>query len=628
MTSPTPQPPASRPILTGAFAWVLFSVVAVAIRGVRWEETYEHALIITGTVPYPEGHPCYIYCRDVFSGQSWLSALMLWLVDSPLLVNGFRNVLQLAFCTVPVFLLGTRFTGGPRYGHVAAVLVLLGIHRDLQSYYPIESWPHLYAIGQIGTGYALLLLALLLYGCWRWVWFLLGLMVAVHVGQLPVIGAVAGIQWLMAVYRGDRARAVQAAWYFALGLLPCVVFYAIQRHFYVPLPVSGAYAATGDVHAIWAAYTEHYDLHRGFAKLNPFWKSWMGIAFVIALCGTAWTRSADWGESRRDIAIVGQYAALLAGVVGTIWGIHQMLGPNVPFLLIGWMPYRLTNHLAILLVPLALGALLREDGVRPPAWRIAGQGMVVLALVEALLWPVWAAVLPEGIYTRYAGNPEGLLYVLCGAALAAVLQGRGWRAHGVALIVACALPAALYPFALAALLAGAAGWHLLYRLPPGLDRARIPELTGVLAAALLAVLVYQQGRDREQLPVHPLQESVCVYLAERGEADAMLVPPYWDVGWLAKTRHPIFADYQTAHHMTYLPALAPPLKKMHAEVYGFTVDGDAGKPLAEWPGRTAAAWRGLGEAYGFRYVLAPAEMRLQIPPVLEGQPYTLYRVAP
>ena len=110
----------------------------------------------------------------------------------------------------------------------------------------------------------------------------------------------------------------------------------------------------------------------------------------------------------------------------------------------------------------------------------------------------------------------------------------------------------------------------------------------------------------------------------------MLLVPYWDVAWLAKTRHPIFADYQAAHHMTYLRSLAPALKKMHAEVYGFAVDGDNADetPLAVWPERSAAAWHDLAAAYGLDYLLAPSEMTIQLEPVLPGQPYSLYKLRP
>lgn len=623
----------ARPLWYGALAWVLFSFLAVALRGVRWEETYEHALIITGLVPYPEGHPCYQYCRNVFSGQSYLSALLLHFIDAPLLVNGYRNVLQLAFCTVPVFLLGTRFSGRVFYGHVAVVLVLAGIHQGLQSYYPIESWPHMYAIGQIGTGYALLVLALFLYGCWRSVWLLLGLMVAIHIGQLPVIGAVAGAQWLIYLYQGNRQRVVQALGYFALGLVPCVVFYIIKSRLYVPLPNEGAYVATGDIQAIWAAYTERYDLHRGFARLNPFWKSWIGVVLVLLLAGLRGWGGGAPSVSRQDHRWVTLYAGILSIVVGAIWLTHQVMGGDIPFLLLGWMPYRLTNHLAILLIPLALGVLAHTPAAK--AWPLYSLRIVVFGvLFWVLLKPCWSFLLPPDFYNRYVANPDTALWLLCGAGLAATLyalrmSGKRFVMAWVLVVSGALMLGGLSPFGLAASLAGFVTCVLLLRVERRCEIAGpVNVYQGVALAFIMVQLLIGQIAHREHLPVHPVQRAVAAYLAERGEEDAMLVPPYWDVAWLARTRHPIFADYQAAHHMTYMRTLAPALKKMHAEVYGFPVDGDAGTPLASWPGRTPAEWQALGEAYGFAYILAPAEMSLQLAPVLKEHPYALYRVVP
>lgn len=614
----------SRALWLGALGWVVFSIIAVVVRGIRWEETYEHALIITGIAPYPEGHPCFQYCRNVFSGQSYLSALILYFVDSPALVNGYRNVLQLVFCTVPVMMLGARFTGRAAFGHVAAALVLLGIHRNLQSYYPIESWPHMYAIGQIGTGYALFVLALLLFDYWRTSWFLLGLMVAVHVGQLPVIGAVAGVQWLRYLYRGEKQQVQQAVVYFIVGLVPCAIFFAVKQSLYVPLPEEGAYAATGNVQAIWAAYTERYDLHRGFARLNPFWASWIGVGLVLMLAGIRafFERSRPFAHQNHVWVVL--YAAILAIVVGGIWCVHQALGGDIPFLLLGWMPYRLTNHLAILLVPLSLGLLLHGK----PADR-AGAAFVTLIVVYCILYPVAESVAPPALYQRYISNLDTALYLLAGGALTAVTRWHQPPRETVVLLRAALLGvilmlSALTPYGAFCLLMGGALMALAFRL-----EKRLPPIALFPATAVLVgVMLVQQHDKRESLSVHPLQAEVVRYLEERGESDSMLVPPYWDVAWLARTRHPIFADYQAAHHMTYMPQLAPALKKMHAEVYGFPVDGEDDSPLSDWPTRTAEAWRALAETYEFDYILAPAEMTLQIDPVLEGHPYNLYPARP
>ncbi|MBL7648918.1 MAG: hypothetical protein JNK74_22305 [Candidatus Hydrogenedentes bacterium] len=622
-----------RCLWAGALFWVVFSVVAVALRGVRWEETWEHALVITRAVPYPEGHPFFIYCRNVFSGQSYLSALMLSLWDSPLLINGLRNVAQLSFCTVPVYLLGMRFSGSAWGGHLAATLVLFGVHQGFQSYYPIESWPHFFATGQIGAGYALLVFGLLLLNGWRSVWFLLGLMPMVHVGQWPVIGLFAGIQWLWALRNREYARARQAVGWFVVGMTPCVIFLAVQRQFHVSMPLAGAYFAEGDAHAIWSAYTGLHDLHRAVPR-DSFLKSVLAAGAVLLVAGLNGMRPGLEDGPRRVLFQTFGFALLLSGVVVSIWLVHQVLGGGAPFALIGWMPYRLMNHLAILLVPLVVGVLWRG--------RAGGRGLLALVLLYALLLPLWRTLQPPEIFVRYGGNLEGLIFALCGGAIASAVAARDgkivvWgvlRLPAIQLLLLAVVAAFLqnfYPFALAGMLGGALVWGVcegLVRLWPSLERPWLHCGTIALGTALLVSLVVRETRHREHLALQPIHQQVANWLDEHGEADAMLVTPYWDVNWLGKIRHPILADYQTAHLMSYVPALAPALKKMHTEVFGFVVDGETGPPLAGWPGRSVEEWRRLGEAYGFEYVLAPTEMELTLERVLEGRPYDLYRVEP
>lgn len=633
MTETNRQIREKRCLWVGAVFWLVFSLVAVALRGVRWEETYEHALVITRTVPYPEAHPFFIYCSNVFSGQSYLSALLLSLWDAPLFINGFRNVLQLSFCTVPVYLLGMRFSGSVWGGHLATTLVLLGVHKGFQSYYPIESWPHFFATGQIGAGYALLVFALLLMNGWRSVWFLLGLMPMVHVGQWPVIGLFAGIQWLQMLPQGDWTRVRQAALWFSVGMVPCVLFFLVQRAFYVAMPESGAYFAQGDARAIWSAYTGLHDLHRAVPR-DSFLKSVLAAGAVLLVAGFTGMWPGLEGAPRKGFIQTTSFALLTTLVVGGIWLLHQALGGRMPFALIGWMPYRLMNHLAILLVPLVVGVLWRGRG--------GGRGLLAVVLLYALLLPVWRALLPPEIFARYGGNLEGLIFALCGGVLASAVIARDGQAgvrgslslSAIRVLLLALVSAFLldfYPFALAGMLGGALTWGVcegLVHIRPQLKRPWLQGGTVALGACLLVSLLVQEARHREQLPLQPIHRQVADWLHERGEVDAMIVTPYWDVNWLGKIRHPILADYQTAHLMSYVPALAPSLKKMHEEVFGFIVDGAPRDPLATWPGRSAEEWRRLGEAYGFRYVLAPTEMELGLECVLEGQPYDLYRVEP
>lgn len=618
----------ARGLAAGAAFWLVFSVVAVALRGVRWDETWEHALVITRMAPYPEGHPMYLYCRNVFSGQSYFSALLLWCFDAPLLINGLRNVAQLAFCAAPVFLIGARLGGGAIAGHLATVFVLAGVHRNFQSYYPIETWPHFYSVGQIGLGYALLALGCALHGWWRAAGLLIGLMPVVHIGQIPAIAIAAGLMAIAAWTRGDGTPLRGGGTGLGIGLLISVFFFLVYRQYCAPLPDGGAYAAEGDARAIWLAYSKEYDLHRFTPRLNPFWKSAIGAGMTLALVSTA--VSAFRSRAARDTSGysgVRLYVLSVIGLTGAIWVLQRVLGDGVPFLLIGWMPYRLTNHLAVLLAPVALGVLARSR---------AGLLLAAGALAYAILDPVWAAILPEPWFIRYAGNPELIVFLLSGAALAAAHERairRGRVAWWGAVFAAALAPALawLYPFGFAAAAAGAAGWAIARWLVGRGVRLGPPVRRRAVVAAglmLLGALTLREWRGREQLPMHPLQARVAEHLAESGEASDMIVTPWWDIQWLGRTRHPILADYQTAHLMTYMPGLAPAIRKLHHEVFGHVLDGASGPPLADWPARPPDEWARLGRAYGFTWVLSPSALPLQLDLEIEGEPYNLYRVTP
>ena len=178
--------------------------------------------------------------------------------------------------------------------------------------------------------------------------------------------------------------------------------------------------------------------------------------------------------------------------------------------------------------------------------------------------------------------------------------------------------------AIGAVLAGA-GYLVCALRPP---RFTMPAaLFALLLFLPLAALLDREYRFREHLPLSEFQQRVKNYLAERGEEQALLVPPYWDIEWLSRTRHPIMSDYQTAHHMTYMPALAPSIKKMHEEVYADPIDrADDDGQLNVWRERTLEEWRELGVAYGFRYVIAPEWVAPDLPKVIELEHEGLYRI--
>lgn len=640
-----------RRLWLGLGAWAAFCVVAVIVRGVRWEETYEHALIITRLAPYPEGHPDYRYLRNIISLQSYLSAGLLLFVRNGGVVCGVRNVLQLASAVMPVFLLGSLLTRRTRWGHASATLILLEPHIVFQSYYPIVVWPSMYSIGQIGAGYAILVLTLFAGGFWRSGWFLTGLMVAVHIGQLPVLLVVAGVQ-LSAILRTKQrsptanpsscSAACAAAW-FGGGLSLCAAFWIVQQFFHAPAPLEGAYAATGDTQAVWAAYTRLHDIHRTFPRFNPFGHSTMAVIAAVLLVGAAAWRERRAPESHmtseswlnRPYAWLWLYVAGVAFTVWTLMLVHGILGEAAPFLLIGWMPYRLTNHLPPILLIVSIAQLVsRAEGEAGPR----GSALLLpIALLIAFFLPLFRFALPADFYTRYLATQEHLFFVLAGAAFVAAFKGlRGrprFRVLWLFVVFAAFFwLAAYHQFGAACAGAGVVAAIVLEFITHGKARDRIFRAAlgapGVSALCVLLIggLLYGQWRDREHLPTAPIQREITEYLAERGESQAMLLTPYWDAEWLCRTGHPVMADYQTAQRMTYMPALAPVIKKLHLDLYGYCVDvPDEGK-LDVWPLRTREEWQRLGEEYGFSYVVSPNELPLRLDPILHGAQHTFYAI--
>ncbi len=687
--------PGNRRLWRGVAGWGLFCVLAVALRGIRWDEAYEHALIITRQVPYPLGHPAYRYACNVFSLQSYLSAAWLAVAPSPALLCGLRNGLELAAGVIPVFLLGGLLTGKALGGHIAAVLVLLEVHKPFQSYYPIEVWPHFFSVGPVGTGCALLILALFIAGARRAPWFLLGLLPAVHMGQFPPIAFVAIVLFFMDYLAGRRETCRNAVFWGMAGLLGCAAFWAIKQGFYVPPPDSGAYAAQDDPWPIWSAYSALHDVHRFFPRYGAFAPPLI-LAFMvlIILGGLIRARFAavpnsnsgnEWSKTAKTILqsgirgefLVGLYGVAALGAVLAVYAIHSMMGPKIPFLLIGWMPYRLLNHLPVLLIAVSLAALSMKR--KNDASHAYGDGLILLLLLYAALLPLIRLVLPEILVSRYCISTDSLLFALTGGAAAAVWSERRsitarsceerrggtipddsdrgksaiilpktprneksssfpsctWERTcskscalwTIGLLAAFLALAYCHQFGTACFVVGAGGVVVSSSIP--LNQKRFGTYAmGALLVIITVTLLVREGRSRTSLPVAPIQNDIVRYLEAQGVPNALLVTPYWDVEWLSHTRHPIMADYQTTQLMTYLPNLAPAIKKLHHDIYGIEVDAAQPWTLEAWPKRSREEWRRLGRDYHFGYVVSPKEYPLALEPVLQGSQHTLYRIPP
>ena len=638
--------PGRKDLLTGVLLWTLFCVVAVLVRGVRWDETFEHAQVIAGQVNYPCGHPLVCYARGAFSLQTYVSAAMLWLGASPAWVCGFRNVLFLMASVMPVFLLTSLLARRTIWGHAAALLALQGIFLEFDGSYPLAVWPQLYSNGPIGGGCALLGLYFLLAGHWRAAFFLLGLMPCIHMGQMAPLVAVCGLFWLWALWSGRRTLVVRAFVFGVLGAAPCAAFLAVQRTFSVTPPMDGPYYCAADPHPIWAGYTMLLDFHRWFPPGNGH----MVLAGMLLLAGAAafWERRSSFSKQNRssqgappERPLLGLFLYGLC-IAATVWSImiaQRIMGENVPFVLIVWMPYRLINHIPPILLALAVATLARSLGRDSPA-----SVLIPAALLYCVLLPALPLILPSGVFTRYFAVGDSVFFGLyAGAATALLLSlrdapreagpgalpsdslGGSQRAFAawLGLFIAGLIGLSMYHQfgAACSVLGGAAviALQLIGPRMPGLRRFALSRAVLVCLCLLMAFSLNNlQWRVRRHLPVTSFDCLLTAYLAEQGDPDAMLVTQPDAYCVQAKTGHPVFVDNATPSYISYMPALGPVIQKMHREVYGIRFDRACGEtppvPWRElWTARTRTEWQALAEEYGFRYVVAADSLELDLP---------------
>lgn len=608
----------------GLLFWCAFAVIAVALRGVRWDEAYEHAQILSGQIPYPENHPLYRYVHNGFSGQTYLSALIVWLMPGPIVLNGIRNVLFVLASVLPAYLITRRLAGNALWGHAAALLTLAGVWLEFDSSYPLSVWPNTFTNGYLGGGYMLLTMYLVLTARWRSGLFFLGLAPAIHIGELPAILPVCGLFVLWQLVRGDRTGFLRGLPWGAAGIAICIVFGLLIRFgFYVPWPESPPEAAS--VTAIWRGYTEWFDPHRQFPPVNAHIGAVAALLIGLGAAMTLGAREPLW----RWLAV---FTASVIAVVWVAMGIHATFGPDTPFLVIGWMPYRLLNLLLPIWLATAIGVLTWSDGGaggRIGVWVVGG------ALAFYLALPVLTLGLGSDLVDRYLASGELVMLLLTGAAYARLASmiparhgvGLAWRVAGAVSFVALIFVHQLGAVSLAVGAGVFALFHVRFRLAiPALPRRVVLGAT----AALAVLLNYDQFMSREQLPRSEFDQKVAEYLGERGERDAVLLAHPSEFLLQARVGNPVLVETQTASLMSYLPELGPWIQQTYMDLYGIRFDQPPPADVdalwrAVWAVRPAQDWAALAQDYGIGYVIAPASVPLDLEPVLTGAEKTLYR---
>jgi hypothetical protein len=623
-----------RAFFGGLLLWLLFCVAAVLLRGVRWDENYEFAQVLLGHVPYPEGHPLYQHVFHFLSLQPWSLAGLMALVPGPFAPNFLRNVMALAAVVLPAYLLAAGLTRRAVWGHAAALLMLMGIHQAFYSNYPVQVWPGLYSNGIAGQGWALAAFACLVTGRHRAGWLMTGLMPAVHLGQFPPLFAVAVLRLAWRWKTGSRPELRAALKWGGGGLLLSGLFVLLQHSFTVPPPLEGPYWSGADPGAVFRGYMEHHASHRAV----PRGTGHIAMAMALLMSGLM-----AWGSGRAVSAWTGIFA-YIAAVCGIVWGvmaIHLLLGPAIPWLFIGWLPYRLMNHCLPLLIPGMVAYLaveLPESSITEPrSYHYWGPAILIpAALLYGILRPLMPLLTGEVFFERYLETGEAVFFVLYGAAAALMLIARQ-RGRALWLFLFAAGWAGLawkHQFGAACCAAGAlSAVTLLLATRPRGTRWLHP-LTYAAAAILLAVLLYGQARNRQHLPLSGFEREVRALLAARGDEDAMILVRHQQEGLQARLGHPVMTDMAALTWIPYRPALGPAIAKMYRDLYGIRIAPEEGEeayamPWYEvWPAKSRAEWRQLGVEYEFRYIIAPVFMDIDLPCILEGAQTNLFEIPP
>lgn len=605
MNAPPPAIRADGPrgVRAACIAAAALCAGLAALHGVRWDEHYEFAQLLTGAVPLDDGHP---FKRAVFNAGNIQAAAFGWLMrlyPGPSFVNGAANAVQLAAAILPVYLAAVFLTRRAVFGALAAILVLYGYADAFSAAYPIHTWPGAFhSTGQIGRGAALLALALLIGGFDRSGGLAFGLLPILHIAHMPPLLAWCVVWYGWMLWRRKYRRAGRFAAGCAAGLALCLLYSLAAASWVLPDPVTGPYASQAGADAIWRGLIAA-DPHRAL----PGGPVSYGNAAAASACVLTIAACAFAGRRRLHSAwyALSLYAFLTVAIVVAIMAIHAAAGA-MPFVLIAWMPYRLTNHLVFLWPCLAVAVL----ASRPPSVSSA------LVLTAAALWPLLriagAATLPETLTSRYIEPGAAVVFLLTGAAIARLLseQARSRAARTVQAAFAVSLAillSVLHQFGLACFIVGAAAYLGASAFSPADSPRTLRPLAAAVALGLVAI-AFQAYRRHEHLPVYP-HETALIAALERGEpGDAFVVPPtrYLVQG---KTGHPVLMDGPLPLWISYMPSVGPSIQTIMHDIYGIRYDGPSANWQTVWRERSPEEWRALASVYDFRWVLSPVPLR-------------------
>jgi hypothetical protein len=635
-----------RPLAYGALACSIYSILNLALNGVRLDEAVMPAQIIAGTVHYPAGHPHVLFNTQAISLLNFVAAGLWKIIRNAVVLSGVFSFLFLFTSLYAPFVVAFALTRRPAWSYAASAIAAFEVVRRLNGLYPMFVFPAYLSNGHIGTHAALITIALLLARQWRIGGLFLGLIPAMHGAMTFVVWPWAFLFMLFAEQRPRSNELRQFAMGTALGLAVFAGLVWLVHLQSATAVVAPPYDVPADGGLVYQGFSMHTDTHRRLFSPISFGYLINPVAFfaltVLLLLRSPRQRSAAL-PSRGAIAWVA-----LFGVIGWVYvygsWVARASGCALPSILNIVMPFRFSNLTALLLVPVSVAALagsLRNGEDRLD--RSAGVMVAVLIGAAAL------SLIDPAIVTR------NLLFALWGAFFALELRSVWPRAKDVApLLVAMLLVAGsltvfikssrvvVYFLVIFTVFAGGA-W-LLNRLRPG-EPAVFARGWLLPAASVLAAVVALPGQhadpDISSRRFTTFDSQLVAWLDQHRGPNAPILPPVSPWTYLQpKTGHPALFQWETLYLMAYMPNLAPVIGALARDFYGVDYADHARLTrmcggwlqqrcpewLDAWRGRTRAEWQAIGRKYDFDLVIAPADLKLDLPSALEGERWTLYEI--
>jgi hypothetical protein len=302
------------------------------------------------------------------------------------------------------------------------------------------------------------------------------------------------------------------------------------------------------------------------------------------------------------------FVVVIAAVVWLSMALHLILRERTPFLVLGWMPYRLINHAPLLVLVMICDILGRMK-----------HGPVLLT--GAVVYAAVAMFLPRELWlTRYLDPAVCVMFLLFGAAWACIAleeEGRrmNHRVAGVVLVLALAL---VHQWGAACVAVGAVLGVVTRGVP-----ARRVVAWGACAVALALMLAVKAQR-RDHLPRSSFDRTAASIMEDSG----MMVAGRPDEFTLqARLKRPVLVESATASLISYMPELGPSINQIFGEFYGMRFDAASGSNWeVVWATRTPQEWRALGERYSVGYLAAPEEVDVDLELVFAEDGSRLFRI--